>query len=163
MKGLNIFSEPAIIEKVKDLYNLLKQEKNEYEKAASKIINKQLYHTLITLANGHNKFAEELCAQVKKITGDDDIKQCKEHKIFLAPEVFKNDFEIYAFCRMNEKQLVNAYQEILNHSFLYSGLNKILRSQLNEILCSFTELKLLSKFKANKNNKNDYSGLSVLL
>jgi hypothetical protein len=48
---------------------------------------------------------------------------------------------------LNERKMVSAYRDILNESFLYDGLRKLIRYQLNGILCSFTQLRLLYSVK----------------
>jgi len=48
---------------------------------------------------------------------------------------------------MNEKKMVFAYRDILNESLLYEGLRKMIRYQLNGVLVTFMQLRLLNSLK----------------
>jgi hypothetical protein len=106
--------------------------------------------SLLMLAQQHNQYSNELAAHVRSL-GDMVHDYYNEAG---APEILNDDCTIISFCKMNEQKLVSAYREILNEVFLYEGLGKILRYQLNGILCSFTQLKLLHSLKFSDVEKN---------
>jgi hypothetical protein len=152
MTGFNLFTAPApVTDKLNNLYNLLKKERDQYEQLAAAISAKELKRTVLTLAQQHNQYSNELAAHVRSL-GCTVHDNC--HEVHHAPEISVDDFSIISFCKMNEQKLVSAYREILNEVFLYEGLGKILRYQLNGILCSFTQLKLLHSLKFTDDEKN---------
>jgi hypothetical protein len=148
MTAFNLFTaSPLVTDKLNNLYNLLKSKKNEYEQLAASISGKQLKRTVLALAQEHNQYSNELAAQIQSLGGM--VHDNYNDEVTNAPEIFSDDFGVISFCKINEQKLVSAYREILNEVFLYEGLGKILRYQLNGILSSFTQLKLLHSLKYN--------------
>jgi hypothetical protein len=151
----NLFTaSPLITEKIKRLYNLLKKEKNEYEQLAANIPDKELKRTVLGLAQEHNQYANELMAQAQTLGCEFHENYNDKEEPEKATEIFSDDCDVLSFCKTHEKKLVSAYREILNETFLYDGLSKIFRYQLNGILCAFTQLKLLYSLKSNPVQKS---------
>jgi len=141
---------PFILDKIHALCHLLWQGKNEFEALSSTIPDKQLRWTVLALAQESNQYASELSSQlhtlagisVKEVNGVE--KEEDDGKANITSETLHNETEVLALCRMNENKIVRAYQDILNESFLLEGLRKMLRYQLNGVLCAFMQLKLLN-------------------
>jgi len=153
MIGFNLFkASPFIIEKINCLCRLLWQGKRAYEQAAANIPDKELRRTVLTLAQENNQYACELSSQIQSLGGT----PANENSYKSEPEAGMNNFGdqsvIMTFCKMSEKKIVNAYREILNEPSLYEGLRKMIQYQLNGILCTFMQLKLLSSLKIQYTN-----------
>jgi hypothetical protein len=140
---------PFLLEKIENLCNLLWQGKREYEQVASVIPDKDLRRTILTLAQESNQYACELFSQIQSLGGISHEEKTDEPECELDVKVLTDENEIFSFCKMNEKKMVSAYREILNESFIYEGLRKMIRYQLNGILCAFMQLKLLSSLRIN--------------
>ena len=144
MFGYNVHKAPPfLLEKMNNLCSMLWQGKKEYEQVATTMANKDLRITMLTLAQESNQYACELSSQIHTLGGIPEIEKIKEPEVKDEIRNFKDEKEILSFCRMNERKMVGAYQEILNESFLYEGLRKMIRYQLNEMLCAFMRVKQL--------------------
>ena len=146
MIGFNIYkAPPLVLEKINGLCTLLWQGKRKYEQVSAAIPNKELSRTILSLAQETNQYASELWCQILTLGG---IYQ-KENRDSIETGVagFLNEQDLMNFCELNEKELLGAYRDILNESFMHEGLRKMIRYQLNGILCSFSQLKLLNSLK----------------
>ncbi len=148
MIGLNLYKAPPfLLEKMNDICKLLWQGKNEYEQVANSIEDKDLRCTMLTLALESNQYAHELSSQIQTLGGVSEIEDTIKSTLREEVKNMHDEKEILSFCKTNEKKMVGAYQEILNDSFLYEGLRKMIRYQLNEMLCAFMQVKQLSSLK----------------
>jgi len=148
MIGFNSPTAPSfLLEKMNNLCSLLRQEKNEFEQAATTITNKDLRITMLTLAQESNQYACELYSQIHTLGGMPDAEKNNEFEILHEHINLNDEDEIMSFCKKNEKKMIGAYQEILNESTLYEGLRKMIRYQLNEMLCAFMHVKQLNALK----------------
>jgi hypothetical protein len=138
---------PFIAEKINSLCDLLWQDKRWYERVSAKIPDRELRLTILSLAQSSNQYACELSSQIHSL----EWSLQKEKSTALHPdtddELFGSESELLNFCEVNEKKMVRAYRDILNESYLYEGLRKMIRYQLNGILCSFTQLRLLNSVR----------------
>ena len=134
---------PFLLEKMNNLCCLLLQEKKEFEQVATTVANKDLRNTMLTLAQESNQYACELSSQIQTVGGVAEIEKIKEPELKDEIKNLNDVNEILTFCKMNEKKMIRAYREILNESFLYEGLRKMIRYQLNEMMCAFMQVKQL--------------------
>lgn len=142
---MNLFkASPLVLEKINLLCRLLWQGKREYETVAANISDKELQCAILALAQGNNQYANELSSQIETLGGIPPKENMLEQET--KTKILGDEIEILAFCKMHEKKMLEAYREILNESFLYEGLRKMIRYQLNGTLCAFTQLKLLTSF-----------------
>ena len=145
MIGFNIHkSSPSHIEKINSLCTLLKKGTKEYEKLSGSITNKEIRNTVLTLAQESNQYACELYSQVLTLGGTPQKTHAVEPESDIDCTIADNENKLLSFCSTAEKKMVSAYHEVLNESFLNEGLRKMIRYQLNGILCSFMQLKLLN-------------------
>ena len=148
MIGFNLYQAPPfLLEKMNNLCSLLRQGKKEYEQVATTMANKDLRTTMLTLAQESNQYACELVSQIHSLGGVPELEKINEPELEDEIKNFNDENEILTFCRVNERKMVGAYQEILNESFLYEGLRKMIRYQLNEMLCAFMQVKQLNSLK----------------
>ena len=137
---------PFLLQKMQALCSMLLQDKKKYETVGAGIADQQFRRTILTLAQESNQYATELLSQIETLGGMDQ-HTAPVNQDTAGPGAFANEEDILSFCQLNEKKMVSAYRDILNESFLYEGLRKMIRYQLNGILCSFTQLKLLQSLK----------------
>jgi uncharacterized protein (TIGR02284 family) len=149
-------ASPFILEKVNLLCRLLWQGKKEYELVAANISDKELRRAILTLAQGNNQYANELSSLIETLGGVPPKENMHEPEQEISSKIFRDENEILVFCKMNETKMLEAYREILNESFLYDGLRKMIRYQLNGILCAFTQLKLLDSFGSFKESAQQF-------
>ena len=150
----NIFKAPPfIVEKISNLYRLLLQEKGEFEQVAGNITDNELRCTILTLAQKNSQYAAELSCHMQTTGGMETPGgvAAKEYNQKILREagtgIFPDENGVLAFCSRNEKKMVTAYREILKESALYEGLRKMMKYQLNGILFTFMQLKLLTSLK----------------
>ncbi|MEO6329690.1 MAG: hypothetical protein ABIO55_12190 [Ginsengibacter sp.] len=148
MIGFNLYKAPALLlEKMNNICSLLWRGKKEYEQVAIITEDKDLRCTMLTLAQESNQYACELCSQIHALGGALQIGIINEEELDEELKNLHGESEIITFCQKNEREMISAYQEILNYSFLYEGLRKMIRYQLNEILCAFMQVKQLRALK----------------
>lgn len=139
-----------ILEKINRLCGLLLKEQTEFEQAATLISDHALRCTVLTLAQNNHQYACELSSHVLCMQGIEipgglpPLVSMMPASPADTPTLFNNEHEVLDFCRMNEKKMVFAYRDILNDLTLYDGLRKMIRYQLNGILVSFMQLRLLN-------------------
>ncbi len=102
---------------------------------------------MLTLAQESRQYACELSSQIHTLGGVPEIETNNEPELRAEVKNLNDENEILTFCKVNEKKMIGAYQEILNESFLYDGLRKMIRYQLNEMLCAFMQVKQLNSLK----------------
>jgi rubrerythrin len=140
-------ASPFLLDKINSICSLLRQGKKEYEQVATTIEDKDLRCTILTLAQESNQYACELFSQIHTLGGTPEMEKNDDDELSDEIKNLYDEDEILTFCKMNEKKMVGAYQEILNESFLYEGLRKMIRYQLNQLLCNFMQVKQLASLK----------------
>ena len=153
MIGFNLYKAPAfLLEKMNNILSLLRRGKKEYEQVATIIADKDFRCSLLSLAQESNQYACELSSQIQSLGGAPEIEKIDEAELLEEIKNLNGDNEIITFCQKNENKMISAYQEILNGSLLYEGLRKMIRYQLNEMLCAFMQVKQLRSLKLHKTN-----------
>jgi len=142
-----IFAKPTripafVMEKLNLLLDLLKERKKEFEAFASKIKNKSLKRTVLSLAQECNQYAQELLSQLETMTGNTKVHEQTEME--QANTLLLEEEDILSSCQVSEKKMIIAYRSILNESVLEDNLRNLLRNQLNGLACAFTQIKLLN-------------------
>ena len=153
MIGINLYKAPVfLLEKMNNILRLLWRGKKQYEQVAVTVADKDLRCTMLRLAQESNQYARELSSQIHTLGGAPELEKIDENRLAEEIKNLNSDNEIISFCQKNEKKMVSAYQEILNGSLLYEGLRKMIRYQLNEMLCAFMQVKQLRSLKLHKTN-----------
>ena|SRR5205085_2789452 len=157
MIGSNLHKAPTILlEKMNTILSLLWREKKQYEQVAVAVSDKDLSCTMLRVAQESNQYAHELSSQIEALGGAPEIEKPDEAELGEEIKGLNDDNEIITFCQKNEKKIISAYEEILSGSLLYEGLRKMIRYQLNEMLCAFMQVKQLMSLKFDKTN---FSGI----
>lgn len=138
---------PFLLEKMNNLCNVLRQEKKDFEQVASIITNKDLRSIILTLALESNQYACELSSQIHTLGGLPALEEYTEPGSVNENKNLSDEEEVLTFCKMNESKMISAYEEILNEPSLYEGLTKMMRYQMNEMVCAFTHVKQLNALK----------------
>ena len=148
MNGFNTYqAPPSLLEKMNNICSLLWQGKKEYEQVATIIADKNLRSTMLSLAQESNQYACELLSQIHTLGGVSEIEKIIEPELRDEIKNFNDEDEILTFCRINENKMIGAYRDMLNESLLYEGLRKMIRYQLNQMLCAFMHVKQLNFIK----------------
>ncbi len=148
MIGFNLYKAPPyLLEKINTICSLLRQGKKEYEQVATTVTDKDLRRTMLSLAQESNQYACELSSQIHTLGGTPEIEKINEAELKDEIKNLNDEEAIMSFCQKNEKKMISAYREILNESFLYEGLRKMIRYQLNEMLCAFMQVKQIGSLK----------------
>ena len=148
MIGINLYKAPPyLLEKINAICSLLRKGKKEYELAATTITDKDMCRSMLSLAQESNQYACELSSQIHALGGTPEIEKIDDTVIADEIKNLNGEQEIITLCEKNEKKMISAYREILNESFLYEGLRKIIRYQLNEMLCAYMQVKQIRYLK----------------
>ena len=142
-----IFAKPNhipafVLEKLRLLYELLKERKKEFESFAAKIKNKALNRTILSFAQECNQYAHEVLGQLETMTGIVDMRE--ETESGEANTLLLKEEDILQSCQVSEKKMIIAYRTVLNEPVLKDNLRTLLRNQLNGLVCAFTQIKLLN-------------------
>lgn len=150
----NSFHLPQhLVDRISQLMNILKTEKQKYEIASVSIIDdRQLKDSINWLAQESNQYISELSSQLKSVGAVPAI-DAQEEKEFLS--ISSTSFtetqlssNIIQFCKESEKMMIGAYRSVLNEPYLVEGFRALMRKQLNGIMLAFLQLKLLSSVRS---------------
>ncbi|HVM87000.1 MAG TPA: DUF2383 domain-containing protein [Puia sp.] len=122
------------------LLQALQEAKKKFESFASDIKNKQLHQAIISLAVENNQYASELHSLILSLGGETEKESTEPNNESKKKIGEKN---VLAACEKSEKLLVKIYKEVLNESYVYDSLKKIISYQLRGITYAFQKLKLL--------------------
>jgi uncharacterized protein (TIGR02284 family) len=148
MIGFNVYKAPHfLLKKMNNILRLLLRGKKQYEQAATTVADKDLRCTLLSLAQESNQYARELSSQIHALGGAPETEEIHETELVKNVKNLNDANEVITFCQKNEKRMIRAYRRILNDSFLYDGLRKMIHYQLNEMLCAFMQVKQLRALK----------------
>jgi len=140
----------VILEKLGRLLETLQRVKKTYEQTASTISNQQIRCTILGLAQESKQYANELMSHIEILGGPRERSSTESEFDYSAASPKKNEWECEEEknslndCTRSEKFLLQVYREVLNEPFLYENIRKMIRYQLNGILHSFAQLKLLN-------------------
>jgi len=139
----------VVMNKLKFLLVSLQKSKKAYEQMAFTLKNKQLRLTIIGLAQESRQYATELDSYVTTLG-------LETEKMDTEPELpddgspggkdwicLEEEKDILHWCAKSEKSLLKVYREVLNEPFLNEGVRKMMRYQLNGMMHSFAQMKLL--------------------
>jgi len=135
-----------VLDKLDILFQLLKERKNEFEIFASRVKDKQLKRTVLSLAQEANQYATELLGQIQIMGGRIRSMERLEEYQELGNRVMmmEEEEDILKSCEISEKKMIIAYRNILNEPFLHENLRKLIRCQLNGLTFAFMQLRLLN-------------------
>jgi uncharacterized protein (TIGR02284 family) len=140
---------PLVFTKLEFLLHSLLRARKAFEEIASSLKNRQLQQTIIGLAHESRQYATELDSYVhtlgmeteKHSSANDFHESPTELVEWVFPEEEK---DVLRWCAKREKSIVLVYREILNEPYLYEGIRKMIRYQLNGVMHSFAQMKLLN-------------------
>jgi|ERR1022692_45211 uncharacterized protein (TIGR02284 family) len=128
------------LSKLTQLLKALQEVKKKYEAIASGIKNTQLHQAIISLAVENNQYASELSSLIRGLGGETETIHSEGEKKIERKIPEKN---ILAACQKTEMRLVKIYKEVLNESYVYDSLKKMISYQLHGVMFAFHKLKLL--------------------
>lgn len=138
-----------IVERLSHLMDILRNEKEKYERASLTIEDKQLKQNIHILALENNQYVCELTSQLKSLGAYECIEKNElKNDVDVSTGTAEQNqpllnVNVLQFCKDSEKKMISAYREVLNEPFLAEGLRTLIRTQLNGIMYAFLQLKLL--------------------
>ncbi len=140
-----IYQAPAeVLESLRKLFSVLLLESEHIQQAAGSTNDRQLRNTLIQFIQSSKQYANELKCQFESLGGglnanESNLLSVKNNDVIKL----NGSKEILEYCCNCESRVLSAYREILHHAFILKDLRGIIRHQLNEMLCSFLQFKML--------------------
>jgi len=139
---------PAIIlDKLTRLLNALWEVKNNYERTAGHIQNRQLKLSLLGIAQESKQYANELIAHIETLGGvlQDRIKvDFNRVEDAAGHHELKGVGEDLRQLNLSERLLLKTYQDVLNEPFLYDTIRQMVRYQQNGLLHCFSQIRMLN-------------------
>jgi hypothetical protein len=117
---------------------------------ASGLKDRQLQLTVFGLAQESRQYATELDSYVQTLGMSEELSEvdieCSKAKWIenKEPVVPHEEKDILRWCAKSERSMVSVYREVLNEPYLYEGIRRMIRYQLNGIMHSFAQLKMLN-------------------
>lgn len=140
-----------LIERISQLMNILKTEKQKYEIASVTIEDKQLRDSISLLVQESNQYICELNSQLKSVGAIPAIDHDTESNLLNAVSASFTEAQLSSnviqFCKESEKMMISAYRSVLNEPYLVEGFRMLIRKQLNGIMLAFLQLKLLTNVR----------------
>ncbi|HMH32028.1 MAG TPA: DUF2383 domain-containing protein [Puia sp.] len=147
---ITLYEMPSLVtDKLKYLLVSLQKSRKVYEQMAFTLKNRQLRLTIIGLAQESRQYATELDSYVTTLGLETErMETGLEFSDDSSPEgkdwiCLEEEKDILHWCAKSEKALLKVYREVLNEPFLNEGVRKMMRYQLNGMMHSFAQLKLL--------------------
>lgn len=141
------FRLPAyVIDRISQLMQILKTEKQKYEIASVTVEDKQLRDSISWLAQESNQYICELTSQLKSVGAVPAIDSEEVDELLSTSATFTEtqlSTNVIQFCKESEKMMISAYRLVLNEPYLIEGFRTLIRKQLNGIMFAFLQLKLL--------------------
>ena len=140
---------PLVHDKIQNLFTSLVKAKKSYAQMAVALANKQLRLMIFGLAQESRQYATELDAYIHTLglNIDQTAGEMSRPGKGLAEEhavpKMEEEKNIIQWCVRSEKSILMVYRELLNEPYLYEGIRKMIRYQLNGLMHSFAQLKLL--------------------
>jgi uncharacterized protein (TIGR02284 family) len=140
-----IYKAPAgVLESLKKLFSVLQEEGLHFQQAASVTENKQLRETLTQFLQESKQYVNELKCQIESLGGDPAMDADLSVRAADAGSLKTSDEkDVYEYCSNCENRILVTYREILNQSVILKDLRGMVRYQLNGLLCSFLQFKML--------------------
>ena len=138
-----------IVDRISQLMNILKVEKQKYEIASVTIEDMQIRNSINLLAQESNQYICELNSQLKSVGAIPAIDSSEDalNNATVAFSEAQLSSNVIQFCRESEKMMISAYRSVLNEPYLIEGFRALIRKQLNGIMLAFLQLKLLNGVK----------------
>ncbi len=150
MKALKYQTVSVAITTLHELCAALLEGKKKCEDLARKIGNEQLRKTIINLEQLNVQYARELHSQIRSLGGEfNDIDWDSHHDETMNnadTKTFNIQKETLNICSKVEYPIIKLYRKILRQPVINNSLKKIIQYQMNGIMCTTLQLKLLSKF-----------------
>ncbi len=137
-------------------------EKQKYEQAATLLSHGTLKQLILALAKENDSFATALTDAIKVLrlmhpVFNKSLKTIKEQPL---KEITED--EIIVHCCASEKQVINAYRDVLNEPLLPAILRALLRQQLNSTMYAFVQLKLIKNYEDSFNGTKFLTRVSLI-
>jgi len=140
------------LDKLNELRSALLEGIRKCGEVVLSVNNEPLKKTILTLEQQSNQYANELNAQIQALGGHEQIKQDEQTDSNISKKKRKLNIEKQALtiCGKIEKSVISLYKKMLHEQLANEGLKKMIKYQMDGIMCTTLELKLLSKLLRNQ-------------
>lgn len=138
-----------VITSLTELSKALMEAKRKCEEIERRVRNEQLRKTLINLEQLNSQYARELVAQIQCLGGGSQIVEAAARQSGASESELGEinvKKETLNICSKVEYPIIKLYRRVLRQPFLSTSLKKIIQYQMNGVMCTTLQLKLLSKF-----------------
>ena len=135
-----------ILDKLNRLLHALQDVKNNYERTAKNIQNKQLKLSLLGLAQESKQYANELIAHIETLGGrlherfKTDFNRVEDDLQLAENSDSKEEMKQL---NIGEQLVLKTYRDVLNEPFLYDTIRQMVRYQQNGLLHCFSQIRML--------------------
>ncbi|MBS1947751.1 MAG: DUF2383 domain-containing protein [Bacteroidetes bacterium] len=129
------------VKKLNQLLQAVQEAKKKIESFAAGIKNTQLHQAIISMALENNQYAIEIKSLILSLGGETETKP---QGATGQPKKKITEKNVLSACEKSERLLVKIYKEVLNESYVYDSLKKIIGYQLKGVTFAFQKLKLLN-------------------
>ncbi len=149
---------PVVLDKLHHLLQVLQKARKNFEDLASSVRNKEIRQTILGFVQESKQYSSELVSHIAMLGGEPEQKyEPVSSRYDALPEkdhweIVKEEKDGIKYCTMMEKSILETYRNVLNEPFLYEDLRKMIRYQLNGMMHSFAQLKLLHASLSRKRN-----------
>jgi hypothetical protein len=145
---------PVDLKKLNELRSALLEGIRKCDEVVLAVNNEPLRKTILGLEQQSNQYANELNSQIQVMGGYAQTLEEKNSKINISEKRKngKTNIELQALkiCRNIEKSVINLYKKMLKEDLGSEGLKRMMKYQMDGIMCTTLQLKLLSKFLHNQ-------------
>jgi len=142
------------LEKLNELRSALLEGIRKCGEVVLSVNNEPLKKTILTLEQQSNQYASELNSQIQVLGGYEEMKLEEEMERNISKKNRKEKLNIekqaLSICRKIEGSVINLYKKMLQGELANEGLRKMIKYQMDGIMCTTLQLKLLSKFLHNQ-------------
>ncbi len=142
------------LKKLKELRSALLEGIRKCSEVVLSVNSEPLKKTILTLEQQSSQYANELNSQIQVMGGVVDLNEEKLVAIdtLKIKKSRKENIEEQALkiCRKIERSVIGLYKNMLKEELPNDGLKKMIKYQMDGIMCTTLQLKLLSKFLHNQ-------------
>jgi len=139
------YKAPAeVVESLKKVCEVLRDEAVDCEKAAFAVKNRGLKEGVLYFVQESQQYASELKSQIECLGGNAGNHLHFAGSTSSVSNLEKNEAELFDLISKSEERILSAYRRILNNSEILNGLRQLIRNQFNGMLCAFQQFKILN-------------------
>jgi len=153
--SLSVKSDPVEIKRLSELRSALLDGIKKCGEVAFSVADQTLRKTILALEQQSSQYLNEINAQIEALGGKPkDIVSRQNLALHFTEEKNKSktnlEKQALKICNKIESSVINLYCKMLKEPFENDGIKKMIQYQMNGIMRTTLQLKLLSKFLHNQ-------------